>query len=194
MAAQGHAVPAGHAPSGLQQPGPGQQVSSSVQPQPVPASAAPAPHAGVAAAAPAAQKPQPQPQPPPPQQQQQQQQQHRAPGKKPDKGPPPQIIRDFHLSKMIGKGNFSTVFQARKVGAPKGSESFALKRIQIFDILDEKARKKTLKEVDLLKELPPHKHTITFIDSFLENNDLYIVFEVRAFPFCFRLILFAPDF
>lgn len=58
----------------------------------------------------------------------------------------------------------------------------ALKRVQLGEIIDEKKRAKTLKEVKLLQSLT-HPNIIKYLDSFLTEDDLIIVFEwaeVRA--------------
>jgi len=53
----------------------------------------------------------------------------------------------------------------------------ALKKVSIFDMMDAKARERCLKEVKLLQTLPAHPCIILYIDSFIDSNELYIVFE-----------------
>ena len=81
---------------------------------------------------------------------------------------------DFVIEKAIGRGHFSVVHRAlRKTDDLR----VALKKVSIFDTMDAKARDRCLKEVKLLQSLPPHPCIIQYLDSFLENNELYIVFE-----------------
>lgn len=78
-----------------------------------------------------------------------------------------------------GKGKFSTVYRAIRRST---NEVVALKRIHIADIMDARKREKTLKEVKLLQTLS-HPSIIKYLDSFISDNDLIIVFEwaeVRA--------------
>ena len=44
-------------------------------------------------------------------------------------------------------------------------------------MMDQKSRARCLKEVKLLQTLPQHSAIIQYIDSFIDNNELYIVFE-----------------
>lgn len=54
-------------------------------------------------------------------------------------------IEEYSIIKPIGKGKFSIVYRAeRKIDGVL----VALKKIGIFDLMDAKAREKTLKEVD----------------------------------------------
>ena len=51
-----------------------------------------------------------------------------------------------------------------------------MKRIAIVDITDERQRQKTLKEVRLLQRLD-HPNIIKYLDAFIDEHDLIIVFE-----------------
>lgn len=80
----------------------------------------------------------------------------------------------YDMGKELGRGKFSVVYKA----AVKGTrQTVAIKRIAIFDIMDSKSRKKTLREVELLRNCQPHQHIIRYLDSFIDSNELYIVFE-----------------
>ena len=83
-------------------------------------------------------------------------------------------LADYVVEKAIGKGHFSVVHRAVRKSDHK---RVALKKVQIFDMMDAKARERCLKEVKLLQTLPAHPCIITYLDSFLDNNELYIVFE-----------------
>ena len=82
-------------------------------------------------------------------------------------------IQDYNVLKAIGKGKFSVVYRA----VEKATEKIvALKRIAIVDITDERQRQKTLKEVRLLQRLD-HPNIIKYLDAFIDEHDLVIVFE-----------------
>ncbi|TMW64234.1 hypothetical protein Poli38472_012856 [Pythium oligandrum] len=80
-------------------------------------------------------------------------------------------LDDYDVLKPIGKGKFSVVYKASR-----GGQSVALKKISIFDLMDARAREKTLKEVRLVQSVS-HPHIIQYVDAFLDQKELYIAFE-----------------
>uniref|UniRef100_A0A8C4H6C8 NEK6-subfamily protein kinase n=1 Tax=Dicentrarchus labrax TaxID=13489 RepID=A0A8C4H6C8_DICLA len=57
-------------------------------------------------------------------------------------------LANFQIEKKIGRGQFSEVYRARYL---LDNTSVALKKVQIFDLMDAKARQDCIKEIDLLK-------------------------------------------
>jgi serine/threonine protein kinase len=53
-------------------------------------------------------------------------------------------LDDYEVLKPIGKGKFSVVYKAKRL---RDEKLVALKKVSIFDMMDAKAREKTLKEV-----------------------------------------------
>eukprot|EP00736_Rhodelphis_marinus_P011407 Rmarinus@m.1719 len=80
----------------------------------------------------------------------------------------------YNITKTIGRGKYSVVREAIRDDGVK----VALKNVQIFEMMDAEARKICINEVRILQSLGAHPNIIRCMDSFIESNELIIVFEV----------------
>ena len=75
-------------------------------------------------------------------------------------------LAHFRIIKTLGKGNFGEVFLVKSL---KNGNQYAMKEIR-------RIQNKDKKEIKLIKNLH-HPHIVTYYNSFIQNNNLYIILE-----------------
>lgn len=82
-------------------------------------------------------------------------------------------LTDYQLHRLIGRGKYSQVYLATHIP----TQSYvAVKKVQIFDMMEPKARLECLKEVKVLQSLD-HSNIVKWHTSFIQDNELIIVLE-----------------
>ena len=97
-------------------------------------------------------------------------------------------IADYEIINLIGIGAFSKVY---KVKRKIDKQIFALKKIELKSI-SYKAKLNSFNEIKFLTLLNKHKNNsiISYIDSFYDNNYLYLITEFAEFGDLQKLINF----
>lgn len=81
--------------------------------------------------------------------------------------------KPYEILGPLGKGKFAMVYKAAL-----GPDLFALKKVAIFEMMNQSSREKCLKEIQLLQSLS-HQNIIRYEDSYLDlaTNELVIVLQ-----------------
>ncbi|GIL47477.1 hypothetical protein Vafri_4297, partial [Volvox africanus] len=84
-------------------------------------------------------------------------------------------LADYQLDRLLGRGKYSQVYLARDL---QTGDLVAIKRVEIFDMMDQASRQACVKEVKILQNVE-HPNIVKCFRSFLsnENNELVIVLE-----------------
>lgn len=85
-------------------------------------------------------------------------------------------LADYDLSdaELVGRGKFSVVHRTRR---RRDNKRVALKKIQVFEMMDSKCRNECLNEIKLLQSLG-HPHIVQYLDAFIEDNELHVSMEL----------------
>ncbi|VDD93512.1 unnamed protein product [Enterobius vermicularis] len=93
-------------------------------------------------------------------------------------------LKAFEVEKKIGKGQFSDVHRAK---CKEDGKVLALKRIKVYEMVDQKSLDDCRREIRLLEKLD-HINIIKYYTSFVEDNQMYIVLELADAGDLSRLI------
>ena len=78
-------------------------------------------------------------------------------------------LTGFTIDKKIGKGQFSVVYRARAIHDQK---TVALKKVQIFEMMDSKARLDCMKEIQLLQVMKTWSMVEVAMFSYFSNSTI----------------------
>ncbi|KAJ1639214.1 kinase-like domain-containing protein [Pavlovales sp. CCMP2436] len=81
---------------------------------------------------------------------------------------------DMERAELIGRGKFSVVHRTRR---RLDAKQVALKKIQVFEMMDSKCRNECLNEIKLLQSLG-HPNIVQYLDAFIEDNELHVAMEL----------------
>jgi serine/threonine protein kinase len=93
-----------------------------------------------------------------------------------------QSLTIFQVEKKIGKGQFSVVYRAR---CRSDGAIVALKKVQIFEMMDARARLDCMKEINLLQvglPLLSEEHLPPIVTNFICHYNAGHVYKIRKFP------------
>ncbi|KAG2485833.1 hypothetical protein HYH03_015416 [Edaphochlamys debaryana] len=82
-------------------------------------------------------------------------------------------LTDYQLDRLLGRGKYSQVYLAREKTT---GQMVAIKRVEIFDMMDPASRQACVKEVKILQNVE-HPNIVKCFRSFLADNELVIVLE-----------------
>ncbi|GFR52998.1 hypothetical protein Agub_g15690, partial [Astrephomene gubernaculifera] len=84
-------------------------------------------------------------------------------------------LADYQLDRLLGRGKYSQVYLAREI---QTGQLVAIKRVEIFDMMDQASRQACVKEVKILQNVE-HPNIVKCFRSFLSeaDNELVIVLE-----------------
>ncbi|KAG2445744.1 hypothetical protein HXX76_000350 [Chlamydomonas incerta] len=84
-------------------------------------------------------------------------------------------LADYQLDRLLGRGKYSQVYLARET---RTGQMVAIKRVEIFDMMDPVSRQACVKEVKILQNVE-HPNIVKCFRSFLSeaDNELVIVLE-----------------
>lgn len=81
---------------------------------------------------------------------------------------------DMENGQLVGRGKFSVVHRTRR---RRDGKPVALKKIQVFEMMDSTCRNECLNEIKLLQSLR-HPNIVQYLDAFIEDNELHVIMEL----------------
>jgi len=92
---------------------------------------------------------------------------------------PPLLFRGYRRGRELGRGASGQVFVCKKKGCPSGFavKAVSLRRMRLSSNA-EREQKKLRREVDILKQLPPHRSIVQLTDAFEEGDWFLLILEL----------------